>query len=192
MSTVHVHKLRVLGWRELYEKALTLAMVIRDKGYKPDIIVAVARGGWVLGRILSDALGVRETASMTIQYYRGIYDRGETPYILQTAADTVSGKSVLLVDDVADTGETLNLAMQELKKASASCVKTATIFVKEWTRSFPDYYLEVVREWVVFPYEYIEVLKELKVMGLTCDELERMGFERYVLDLAVKVTEHCE
>uniref|UniRef100_A0A7J3X4U8 Phosphoribosyltransferase n=1 Tax=Thermofilum pendens TaxID=2269 RepID=A0A7J3X4U8_THEPE len=185
-------KLRVLGWKEFYEKALALALVIKDEGYKPDIIVAIARGGWVLGRILSDALGVRETASITIQYYRGIRCRDETPHISQTATSAVRERKVLLVDDVADTGTTLNLAMRELEKAGASVVRTTTLFVKEWTRNLPDYYLEVVREWVVFPYEYAEVLSELVRKGISRSELETMGFEKSMLNLLLKVVERCE
>ncbi|MFZ8854964.1 MAG: phosphoribosyltransferase, partial [Thermofilaceae archaeon] len=88
-------ELRVLSWKEFYEKALALALIIKDEGYKPDIIVAVARGGWVLGRILSDVLSVRETASITIQYYRGVNDRDEAPRISQTISGSVHGRKVL-------------------------------------------------------------------------------------------------
>uniref|UniRef100_A0A7C4FDY9 Phosphoribosyltransferase n=1 Tax=Thermofilum pendens TaxID=2269 RepID=A0A7C4FDY9_THEPE len=185
-------KLRVLSWKEFYEKALALALTIRDKGYKPDIIVAVARGGWVLGRILSDALSVRETASITIQYYRGLNDRDEVPRVSQTATGTLCGKRVLLVDDVADTGATLDLALRELRNANAGGVRTATLFVKEWTRNLPDYYLEVVKEWVVFPYEYVEVLSELRRRGIGRSELESMGFEKVLLDLLLRVVERRE
>jgi hypoxanthine phosphoribosyltransferase len=185
-------ELRVLSWKEFYEKALALALVIKDEGYKPDIIVAVARGGWVLGRILSDVLGVRETASITIQYYRGVNDRDVAPRISQTISGSVRGRKVLLVDDVADTGLTLDLALRELRSAGAGCVRAATLFVKEWTRNPPDYYLEVVREWVVFPYEYTEVLSELMRRGVSRGELEGMGFEGATLDLLLRVIEHRE
>jgi len=185
-------KLKVLSWKEFYEKALALALTITNKEYKPDVIVAVARGGWVLGRILSDVLGVRETASITIQYYRGVNDRDEAPRISQTATGTLCGKRVLLVDDVADTGTTLDLALRELRKADTDDVRTATLFVKEWTRNLPDYYLEVVKEWVVFPYEYAEVLSELRRRGISRNELESMGFEKVILDLLLRVVEYRE
>ena len=60
-------KFLVLSWDDLFWDVVDLAKVIKKDGFRADLLVAIARGGWVVGRILSDLLGLREVAGITIR-----------------------------------------------------------------------------------------------------------------------------
>ena len=66
----------VPSWNQIYGMILNQAQKIRGDGYKPDIIVGIARGGLVPSRILADLLETRDVAVITIEYYVGIDQKG--------------------------------------------------------------------------------------------------------------------
>jgi Hypoxanthine-guanine phosphoribosyltransferase len=69
----------------------------------------------------------------------------------------VRGKSVLVVDDTVDTGETLLLVSEHLiKNRGASSVQIASLFVKLWAKVKPNFYVKEVDYWIVFPWELRE------------------------------------
>ena len=178
-------KLRVITWDELVAKSMALARKIEDSRgpLSFDAIVAVARGGLVVARLLSDLLGVKRVASLQVEYYTGVDERGSRPVIVGGLGADVEGLEVLLVDDVADTGETLRLAAEHVRDRKAGGVATATLYVKPWCRFRPDYFVEVVEEWVVFPYEHCETARLLVRSGWSIDELAREGLRREILSL---------
>ncbi len=81
----------------------------KNSGYEPDVIIALARGGWFSCRVLCDFLGLDDLSSLKIEHYIGaaaIYS-GE-PYIRYPLSDeVVEGKRVLIVDDIVDTGKSM-------------------------------------------------------------------------------------
>ena len=153
-------RIEVITWEQLQRDIFRLGEKIIESGFKPEVIVAIARGGWVVGRILSDILGVKKVAGITIKFYKAVEKREKEPEIYQSLNIDVKGKRVLLVDDIVDTGKTLSKALQHVKERHA-IVKTATPYVKPHTEMWPDYYVRVVDKWVVFPYEYFETLEDL-------------------------------
>ena len=56
-------------WNQIYDMLLAQAQKIQNDGYKPDIIVGIARGGLVPSRILADLFETRDFAIITIEYY---------------------------------------------------------------------------------------------------------------------------
>jgi len=76
----------------------------------------------------------------------------------------IKDKKVLLVDDVSDSGLTLEFAIQAISLYMPMEIKTATLYMKPWTRLVPDFYAEEVDKWVVFPWEKKEFEKEYKSM----------------------------
>ncbi len=148
------------SWLKIYRACITLARKVRESGYSPELLVGIARGGWVPARILSDLLMVREVASMRVLAYRAVGEIQKAE-VLQPVSAEVKGLKVLLVDDVADTGESLKEAMIHLKSRGAAEVRVATIYYKPWSIIKPDYWVYETRRWVIFPWEIKEVIEEL-------------------------------
>jgi hypothetical protein len=140
---------------------LNQAEKIRSDGYKPDIIVGIARGGLVPSRILADLLETRDFAIITIEYYTGINARSKEPILKQCLHTQLTGKKVLLVDDVSDGGRSLQLAKTHLQQQLAGEIKIATIYCKPGTITTPDYYERETGRWIVFPWEARETLTRI-------------------------------
>src|SRR5213596_3755546 len=101
----------VMTWDELGAGSRELAQAVADDGYRPDLILAIARGGLLVCGALGYALGVKNTFTMNVEFYTGIDERLELPMILPPVPDLVDleRERVLIADDVADTGLTLAL-----------------------------------------------------------------------------------
>ena len=96
----------MMTWDDLGDGARELAEAVWRDGYRPDIILAIARGGLLVAGALSYALGVKNTFTMNVEFYTGVDERLEMPMILPPVPDLVdfSETQVLIADDVADTG----------------------------------------------------------------------------------------
>lgn len=183
-------RLIVLDWEELYWDVFELAKKIKRSGFKPDVLVAIARGGWVIGRILSDLLEVPDVAGLTIKFYTGVDETRTKPEIVQPLVQDVNMKKLLLVDDIVDTGETLKLALEHVKEKGAREVKSAAPYIKKWSPITPDYYVRVMDGWVVFPYEYTETIKALEEKIESIDELKKMGLREEIVDKIKEFRNH--
>jgi len=172
-------KLVVLSWSEFVEDVVNLAGKLR--GVSLDCIVCISRGGLVAARLLSDLLGIKDILTLGISYYRGINERSEKPVVTSNLSGGVEGRRVLLVDDVADTGHTLRVALEEVRGSGAGGVVTCTVYIKPWCSYTPDYYSRVIDGWIVFPYEQAETIKELSKRNVDPEYLLRAGFNDKIL-----------
>ena len=148
------------SWDQIYSFLLNLAGTIRKSGFEPEIIVGVSRGGWLPARIMSDLLEKPKLANVATEFYVGVAETKGEPAITQPVSIPVKDKKVLVVDDVADTGESLKLVNSHLKKQGASEIKIATIYYKPWSDMVPDYYEKETRCWIVFPWERKETVRK--------------------------------
>lgn len=142
-------------WQVVHKGLVDIATKIKIERERFDTIVGVARGGWVPARILSDLLGVRRMVSLQLSTYTGT-EKGDVQLLDAFLLSENIGR-VLLVDDVSDTGSSLVYAKELLQKQGIKC-KSSTVYVKPWTKLWPDYYFKVVSEWVVFPWEIVEII----------------------------------
>jgi hypoxanthine phosphoribosyltransferase len=152
----------VLKWSEFYKDIFRLYKKIKEDNYKPDIIVAIARGGWVVGRIISDLLGINQVTDLHITFYTGVYSTLKEPIILEGIGKDIKNKRILVVDDVSDTGESLIKAIDYLRSFNPLIIKTATVYTKPWTKFIPDYYIKSIDKWIIYPYEVKETIEKLK------------------------------
>jgi hypothetical protein len=150
-----------LSWEEVQGLCERLAERIREAGCSPDLVVAVSRGGFPVGRILCDLLGVEELASVQVRYYLGPGETGRKPEVVHPLNAEVRGRRVLVADDVADTGHSLAAVRELLSGRGEKELKVATLHYKPWSVFRPDFYVEEVREWVVYPWEVRETLLKL-------------------------------
>ncbi len=150
---------RQLSWNQIYDLCLKISKSIKKSGFKPDVIVAIGRGGWIPGRIISDFLGIRELYSVKAEYWDVVQTKDEA-IITQPINVEIEGKKVLVVDDVADTGKTLNVVISHLKKTGASEIRTVVLQYKKTSKFSPDYSGEVLKKWVwvVYPWGLIETI----------------------------------
>lgn len=150
-----------LSWEDVDRLCHRLALKIRRTNFRPDIMVAVSRGGFPVARILCDELGISRLASLQVEYYLAPGKTRKEPKLIYPLNADVRGKRVLVVDDVADRGESLKIAEKHVKKKGAKEVKTATLHYKPWSVKTPDFYLQEVRSWIVYPWEKRETARQL-------------------------------
>ena len=183
-------KLLHLSWDSIQLLAEDVAAMIRESGYAPDLIVAVSRGGFDHARILCDQLEVRRLASVQIEYYAGVNETNEMLKIVYPLNANVSGKKVLVVDDVSDTGTSLKAAKEHVAGRGASQVRLATLHIKPWTTFKPDYHAAETDAWIVYPWEPIEcmssIAEKLENDGLKPHEIKKklaeLGFDPKVVN----------
>ncbi|MEM0057447.1 MAG: phosphoribosyltransferase [Candidatus Bathyarchaeia archaeon] len=148
-------------WSQIYGMLLQIAEKIRRDNFKPDIIVGVSRGGWPPARILSDFLENPNLANVRVEFYVGVAETKGEPMLTQPVSVKVAGKKVLVVDEVADTGKSLQLIKEHLRAEGASEVRIATIYLKPWSTVKPDYYARETSRWIVFPWEIKETIRKI-------------------------------
>ena len=148
-------------WNKIYAMLLSQAEKIRKSGFKPNIIVGIARGGWIPARVLSDLLEIPDFATVRVEFYLGVAETRNEPALTQGVSAGVSGKKALVVDDVADTGKSLQLAKEHLLRQGATEVRIATLYYKPFSVAKPDYFEKETRRWVVFPWEMKETVRKI-------------------------------
>ncbi len=148
-------------WNQIYDLLLSQAEKIHQGGFKPDVIVGIARGGWFSARVLSDLLEIPDLATVTVEFYVGVAETKNEPVLTQGISAVVAGKKALIVDDVADTGKSLKLAKDHILQKGATEVRTATVYSKPWSVIKPDYFEKETRRWVVFPWETKEAVRKI-------------------------------
>jgi hypoxanthine phosphoribosyltransferase len=137
---------------------LDLARQIRRDHYEPEIVVGVSRGGWPPARIMSDLLQNPNLANMRVEFYRDIGVRNKKPRITQPVTMEVVGKRVLVVDDVSDTGHSLRVVANHLRRKPVEELRVCTIYMKPNSVFRPDYYSRTTSKWIIFPWERLEAV----------------------------------
>jgi len=147
---------RIVGWEDIVEWARGLALSIEESGWIPDIIVAVARGGFVPARLLCDFLDVKDLLSLQSQHWVEAAKAAEKAILKYPYKIDASDKNVLVVDDIVDTGETLELARRFVEREwRPREVRTAALqWISSVAKIKPDYYYMEVKEWVWFQYPW--------------------------------------
>lgn len=150
----------IISWNQFYALCRKLVGRIFADGFAPDLIVAIARGGYVPARVMADFLGVMRLTSLRIEHYRGSHKKP-----LATVRDTLAVPSrvdrILLVDDVSDTGDTFHLALEKVReKVCGAQIRTAALHHKVESKYEPDYYAEKILQWhwITYPWAVIEDL----------------------------------
>ena len=146
----------ILGWEDIYNLTLQLSERVVSSAYEPNVIVGIARGGWIPARILSDVLYTQTMWNVRIEYYTELGVRGPEPRVTQPLSVPLEGKKILLVDEVADTGESLHHATEYIKSLGVAEVRTAVLHLKPTSVVRPDYYIQEVSAWIVYPWEIRE------------------------------------
>lgn len=143
----------VMTWEDVGASARYLAEVVHADGYRPDIILAVARGGLIPAATVAYALGVKNTYTMNVEFYTDVDQRLEVPMVLPPVPELVdvSDADLLIVDDVADTGHTLEV-VQAFCAGKVAHVRTAVLYEKERSVVRCEYVWRRTERWITFPW----------------------------------------
>lgn len=158
MSPTHDHagikqEREHMSWDELGTGVRALADRIAADGYRPDIVLSIARGGLLVGGALGYALGVKNTFTVNVEFYTDVDERLPMPIMLPPVPALVDlGEArVILADDVADTGQTLAL-VKSYCAAHVAEVRAAVLYEKPWSTFPSDYVWRRTNRWIVFPW----------------------------------------
>ncbi len=118
--------IRLVSWDEIAEWARLLSMKIKDSGWLPDIVVAIARGGYAPARLVCDYLGITDLISLQVVHWPSTAQVAEKAYIKYPLSVDLSGKKVLVIDDIVDTGDSIQLAKEHIERNNRNVeVRTA-------------------------------------------------------------------
>jgi hypoxanthine phosphoribosyltransferase len=145
-----------LTWSDFGRAGRELAQAIADDGYRPDLILAVARGGLLPAGAVSYALDVKNLHLVNVEFYTGVDERLDMPVMLPPVPRTVglSGATVLIVDDVADTGATLKL-VRDFCETHVADVRCAVIYEKPHSEVKCEYVWHRTDKWINFPWSVL-------------------------------------
>ena len=155
---------RYIDWTAYGDLVSDLVRRIQSGGRTFDLIIGIARGGIPVAMVIADQLGVGIDI-INVKSYTGIAAR-KKPMIISTLTEDVKGKEVLVVDDLIDEGDTMTTVIAYLRRGKPKHLTTAVLFKKPWSRYEPDYFLEMLDEWVVFPWEHGEVERLRSTTGV--------------------------
>lgn len=143
----------VLTWTDFGPAARSLAEQVAADDYRPDVILSIARGGLLLAGAISYALDVKNIHVINVKFYTDVNERLDVPIILPPAPSTVdiTGLKVLIVDDVADTGMTLQL-VREFCAAHVAESRIAVIYEKPRSLVQCEYVWRRTELWINFPW----------------------------------------
>ena len=148
----------MVSWQRVERMAQDLALRIRRDGFAPDLIIAIGRGGWMPGRLLSDYLGIANLTEFKVEHYTATQRHKEARMRYPLSADP-TGQRVLLVDDVTDTGDSFAVALDHIRsKGEPAELRTLALHHKTISPYVPDYYGAKVAKWrwIIYPWAVVE------------------------------------
>jgi hypoxanthine phosphoribosyltransferase len=153
----------LITWDEIYSLCRQLAGQLRKANFQIDVIVAIGRGGYVPGRILSDMLGIYDLTTFKIEHYQGAYKQHEAFVKYPLNAD-INERNVLLLDDVCDSGDTFAIGAGHIRQCgTVNEIRTAVLHLKTVSTFIPGFYAEAISEWrwLIYPWAVNEDLSSM-------------------------------
>ena len=167
----------ITNWEYIYGLCRDVSDDVKAADFEPDVVVALARGGWFGGRILCDFLGLDDLTSLKIEHYVGTAAKADEPEVRYPMPEgSVEGKDVLIVDDIADTGQSIAHASEYVRDRDPNAVRTATLQLLQTSDFEPDFVGERLEEWtwVVYPWNFVE-----DMIDLTAGVMEKADAETH-------------
>lgn len=130
----------------------TQKLVDSCRGYEPDILLAVARGGLTLSHLMAQAMDMRNLYTLNSIHYEG--ELKLDTFNIFNIPDLSHAKKVLVIDDIVDSGETMQEILRILgEKFPEVEFKLATLFYKKTAVLQPDYTVREATQWIDFFWE---------------------------------------
>lgn len=183
MSELTFHR---LSWNDFHRDCIELYKK-KVKGTPIDLIISITRGGNIVSRIFSDLLGTIPISNITMTSYHDM-KKLTRPIITEEPTRDFRNKTILIVDEVSDTGATFEVAVPYFKKKKPKKIFTLSPYIKPKTTFVPDFWQKSIDAWIVFPYDIRETLEGFeKLLGNKKHAMEKMislGFEKWEIEAA--------
>jgi len=130
----------------------TNLLIKQVEEFNPQVIVAIARGGLTLAHAMAEGLNIRDVQSIRTELYDATNKR-DTLSLFGTCSFKNNAK-VLVVDDIADSGETLEAVMKNLQELHSNVdFQSATLFYKDSSIVEPNFWINEANDWIDFFWE---------------------------------------
>lgn len=130
----------------------TKELVKKSKDYDPDVLLAIARGGLTLAHLMSEAMNMRNLYTLNSIHYEG--ELKLDTFNIFNIPDISHAKKVLIIDDIVDSGETMEEILKILKEKFPYVeFRLATLFYKKTAVLQPDYSVREATQWINFFWE---------------------------------------
>lgn len=158
---------RFITAEDLLRDSFALGAAILDSGFRPTFLVGIWRGGAPIGIAVQELLEFRgvQTDHIAIRTsaYSGIDERQKTVRVhgIDYLVSRLNAEDrLLLIDDVFDSGRSLEAVLDELaqrcRRNLPGQIRIATVYYKpsrNLSRLKPDYFVHETEQWLVFPHE---------------------------------------
>lgn len=184
MPTITFHK---LSWTDLQKDCVEIYQS-KLKDVHIDQIVSICRGGDVVSRIFSDLLGTLPISHITLTSYKDL-KKQKVPMITEEPQKDMSEKTILIIDEVSDTGQTFEMVVNYFSKRGVKKIYTLAPYIKPHTTFIPDFYHTKVDAWIVFPYDLRETAEGFtKMLGSknhAREQMKEIGFQDWEIQTAL-------
>lgn len=178
------------SWDELHENIKEIAKNIKEDNYQPDMVIALSRGGFVPARVICDLMIIKDLVSVKVDHWGVTAAKDGKAHLRYPIDVDLTGKKVLIVDDITDSGESMIIAKEFVEKLNPEEIRTAAIFHFKHSKFVPDYYSKELVDWVwvMWPWNYIEDMCNItpKVLdgdkGCSIEEIKKNLKERFKID----------
>jgi xanthine phosphoribosyltransferase len=141
-----------VSWDQFHRDARALAWRLSGSGQEWKAIVCITRGGLVPAAIIARELGIRLIETVCVASYHDYVSQGEMQVLKEVSPDLLQdeGETVLIVDDLTDTGKTAAIVRAMMPRAHF-----ATIYAKPKGRPLVDTFVTEVSQdtWIYFPWD---------------------------------------
>ncbi len=144
-------KCQFVDFDEIYNMSKQLAIKVTESGYEPDLLLAIARSGFVPGRLMSDFMGNSNLFALKVEHWLDTTAEHQEDAVIPIRSPLpVKGKRVLIIDDIVDTGRSAIQTLNYVNELGAKEVKSAVMLYLTVSKYEPDYYTVKQSEWVWF------------------------------------------
>ena len=184
-------KATYVSWKEIEEWTKGIMKMVIENHYNPDIIIGIARGGLVPARMVADYLFKKDLLSIKTEHWGLTATINGKAVLKEKLNYDVTGKKVLIVDDITDTGESMKLSYNYVKSINPADVKTTSMLYIDGSNYTPDFYGKGLSKeewaWFVFPWNVYEdtfnLSKKFMDVPVGVGELKEKLAENYGLNV---------
>lgn len=148
-----------IDWEYFHKLVNGIAINLKAK---PDVIVGISRGGLYPATLLSHILQIE---LIPIKLSRRVNDviTYQTPkWVIKPSEENIKDKNVLIVDEICDSGETLEIVKDFIKSLNPKDIKIAVLYSHKKSSNIPDYIGKITDELVINPWDRV-ILKDMKL-----------------------------
>ena len=142
-----------ITWKQVQSLSDNISAFLSDK--KVTKIVTLARGGYIVSRLISQKINVRRIYSIGIECY-GDENSANAPQIYQTLTQRFNDDDIIvIIDDIIDSGESIKIAKREVMNNGGKRIITCALHYKPHSKYKPDYYAQKIDNniWVDYCWE---------------------------------------